>query len=421
MSSTNNIKDALIRNNTMIANKLKTNFAKKDEVSELATDKVDKEVTTTGTSSQYKGTISNRATGPSIIHNITLSGNESYNERIDIGSAEETLNNHGVSLTADHGLANKNTLVLKSDSVNIKNTKNSIAKTYDVLNDLDIVEALPNAIIPSQTITFGASGNYRTLLNLSNFVEGTDYYDATGSTARTTFKNKTLTIPVKKGGTIKFKGKLAPATLTIDGSVVSTSSMSTDSSESSILDINADGNVTLAFTGSNSSLAQIIITKFVNKYVLETELNNYYTKSEVDTAISGIGGVSLSGNNTFTGINNFNNEFNIYKQESVENQHFGLNTFADEDMSQFIAEAGRTGNPAILKLAANSYTQADPTVKAALLLGDENPESASAGIVLTSSVDDHDNAKIKIFTDQTTGDAAQEFLMDSENDLTYIH
>ena len=43
MPNSNNIKDALIKNNTMIANELKTNFAKKSEVSELATDKVDKE------------------------------------------------------------------------------------------------------------------------------------------------------------------------------------------------------------------------------------------------------------------------------------------------------------------------------------------------------------------------------------------
>ena len=162
MSSTNNIKDALIRNNTMIANELKT-YAKKSEVSELATDKVDKEVTT----SSNTGTILNKANGPSIMHISTISANESYNERVDIGSAEATIDNHGVSLTADHGIANSNSLILKYDGINIKNNKNSITKTYDVLNDLDTVEALPNAIIPSQTITFGKNGNYESLLDLS--------------------------------------------------------------------------------------------------------------------------------------------------------------------------------------------------------------------------------------------------------------
>ncbi len=42
MPNSNNIKDALIKNNTMIANELNKTFAKRSDVNELASNKVDK-------------------------------------------------------------------------------------------------------------------------------------------------------------------------------------------------------------------------------------------------------------------------------------------------------------------------------------------------------------------------------------------
>jgi hypothetical protein len=278
MSSTNNIKDALIRNNTMIANELKT-YAKKTEVSELATDKVDKR--TFAVNNEVEGMINNTNGKISIKSNST-EAHQASNTEIKLSTncgdgvdAGHTNNELIIGATGAPSQHDKYGIVAQSyrmpsgnqeDSIyNIVNIdaddieivhKEGIVTTYNLLNSLDTVTNVADTIdnlyengigafkfnkvfsgddnvVASQTITFGSqsTSNYEKLLDLSALIKGNvaanndKYYD---NTNYTTFISKSTPakgfgIPVKKGGKVTFTGKIDGTTIKVNNRVVDTS------------------------------------------------------------------------------------------------------------------------------------------------------------------------------------------------------
>ena len=469
MSSTNNIKDALIRNNTMIANELKTNFAKKSEVSELATDKVDKR--TFAVNNEVEGEIKN-TNGKISIKSNSMEANQASNTEIKLSTncgdgidVGHTNNELIIGATGAHSQYDRygivaqsyrmpsgnqedsiyNILNIDADDIEIVHKEGVVISTYNLLNSLDTVDNVADNIdalyengigafnfdkvfsgddniISSQTITFGTDGNYKSLLDLSKFVfsptsSGNNYdYNDDGAN-RTRFSNRTqnnpLRIPVKKGGVLTISSGSSAninATITINNSSTTVTSL-----PYSTVVANYDQYITILFTSTITAnkFTQMTVTNFVNVYITENKLRaNYYNKSEVDTAINNIGGVSLSGDNTFTGSNMFTGEFEFSRTEGSDSHCVEIDTNVEEYDSNFSARAGRDNNPAALRLVSGSTSSSAAWIKdkttASLLVGttyfNEIENQPGAGLVLISHVDGGSNpnelsARLFAYTD----------------------
>ena len=326
MSSTNNIKDALIRNNTMIANKLKTDFAKKDEVSELATDKVDKETdnhygsgqpSSTATISNTNGTleITSNGTNPNTIKlekrhgSGSLDSQGDYRNTIAIGNGDQLIlesksningsefQTNSISIAPDGILVERDLFDGDDHDTTIYNLMAELNKVevLDELTDNWIEYGIDNFnfnkvfsgddnVIPSQTITFGtanvSSANYyEKLIDLSNLVKGTDYED--NDTNKTKFKNKSFKIAIKKGGVITCTSKIKGH---VD--INNTQNNYNDSGQNTrTWTANYDQYVVFYFT-SVSEFTAMTVTNFVNIYVTENKIKaNYYNKSETDALL----------------------------------------------------------------------------------------------------------------------------------------
>ena len=130
-------------------------------------------------------------------------------------------------------------------------------------NNISTEDVVGAGLVTTANVTFGSSGNYKDLLDLSNLTYGVDYAD--NGTSNTQFKyNSQLKIKVKKGGSVSIVGYPSYSNYSVTVNRSTTTHTGTYTSATALYD------QTIVITGNASDNVNYYVSLTINNFIEKT-------------------------------------------------------------------------------------------------------------------------------------------------------